>query len=159
MSDIVIKLDAGRDIVHGGSVVQSPVAITGAEKVGTNYSHTYDIPEIPATTGELQTLYTNRYDNSSKIFQIDISAGGTGTVPAVPNKQIEVSQYTFLTDSAAEVSFLSDSTFLVEGMQFMSQGGITANNDEGVLRTSVGEALNIVSTSGSINGNLTYRYK
>lgn len=158
-NNIFFKPIEANPIKHGSSVTLSAPGVTGAEKVDATYTHDQEGVYSTPSTGVLADKYGHRFDQEvDRFFEISIAAGSTGTISAVSNKQIEVSQYHFLTDAASKVSMLSNSTYLISGMNFGAQAGIAQSNKDGLLSTNLGEALNIVSESGSINGSLTYRY-
>ena len=43
------------------------------------------------------------------------------------------------------------------GMALVANGGASANDNEPMLRTNVGENLVLVNSAGNLNGHLTYR--
>ena len=160
MSNIVFKPLSGNDIVHGGVVSLSPAGITGAEKVGTKYTLEESTVSNLPTTGDIAAKYLYEFSSEVPRYAPINATGGTNTlIAAIPNKSIEVSSYTFLSDTAVEVTILSDTTVLASGMQFLSQGGVSADSADGLFKTNVGEALKMTLASGSVDGHLTYKVK
>ena len=110
--------------------------------------------EVTATSGELAYKY-----NSDFLYYalINVAAGATSTiVPAIDGQSINVVDYTILAGADTDVSFLSDTTYLARGMEIAERRGISANSDGGLFETNDGEALKLSTTSGTINGHVSY---
>jgi len=79
-------------------------------------------------------------------------------VAAIAGRQIEVLSYVFVADAASTVTFKSDTTAMSGAMAIAANGGVSSNGDDnGLMLTSKGEALNITNSAGNLGGHLTYR--
>lgn len=90
-----------------------------------------------------------------------ISAGAATQAlrAAVTGRQIEVLSYVFVVDAASTVTFKSNTTAITGGMELPANGGVSAvaGEDQGLMITEKGEALNITNSAGNIAGHITYR--
>lgn len=93
---------------------------------------------------------------AAQSVRIQANAGTSVLVSGVPNREIVVTNYVVLASSATPISFLSASNLISGPMSVSASGGISANSDDFLFKTSVGQSLS-VATSGSLNGHLTYR--
>jgi hypothetical protein len=93
---------------------------------------------------------------NSQSFAIQANAGTSVLVSGVPNREIAVTNYVVVASSATPISFLSASNLISGPMNVSASGGISANSDDFLFKTSVGQSLS-VANSGSISGHLTYR--
>jgi hypothetical protein len=93
---------------------------------------------------------------AAQSLRIQANAGTSVLVSGVPNREIAVTNYVMIASSATPISFLSASTLISGPMSVSASGGISANSDEFLFKTSAGQSLS-VATSGSLNGHLTYR--
>tara|TARA_Y100001936_G_scaffold164608_1_gene160727 strand:+ start:761 stop:1201 length:441 start_codon:yes stop_codon:yes gene_type:complete len=77
----------------------------------------------------------------------------------IAGRQIEVLSYVFVVDAASTVTFKSAATAISGGMACASNGGASAvsADEQGLMITAVGEALNITNSAGNIAGHVTYR--
>lgn len=98
-----------------------------------------------------------RYSTEPTFGVLSVGAATVQLVAAVPGRQIEVLNYTFVSDSPTTVTWKSDTTSISGGMTFGINGGATVNDDDASLRTNVGEALKITNSAGNINGHFAYR--
>jgi hypothetical protein len=78
---------------------------------------------------------------------------------AVAGRQIEVLSYVFVVDAASTVTFKSNTTAITGGMELPANGGASAvsADEQGLMITEKGEALNITNSAGNIAGHVTYR--
>jgi len=62
-------------------------------------------------------------------------------------------------DAASTVTFKSAATAISGGMACGANGGASAvsADEQGLMITAVGEALNITNSAGNIAGHVTYR--
>lgn len=101
------------------------------------------------------------YDFTAQSRSMSLSGGVGGDhilAAGIPNKQMEVTSYSFAASGNTDMSIRSGSN-LLHGPMLVSQGTIF-NQANGVplLRTNVGEDLIINSnSSGGLNGSLSYR--
>jgi len=90
-----------------------------------------------------------------------ISAGAVTQLlrAGVPGRQIEVMSYAFVCDDTTLVTFKSGTTAISGSFAIATNGGISspATDNEAIMTTAVGEALNITNTVGNIAGHITYR--
>ncbi len=164
MSNIMIHVPfTGESINNGGARVQAPLgagssAITGV--ASSNYENNNSSLSTPSS-GDVNSRYEYTFgEDAGRYASINVDAGTTGTiVPAITNKSIEVISYTFLSNALTAVSMLSDSNYIVSGMEVVAQGGVANHGDIGLFQTNINESLNIYTNSGTINGHLTYRLK
>ncbi len=98
-----------------------------------------------------------RYSTEPTFGVLSASAATVELVAAVAGRQIEVLNYTFVSDSPTTVTWKSNTTAISGGMTFGINGGATVNDDDASLRTNVGESLKITNSAGSINGHFAYR--
>jgi hypothetical protein len=90
----------------------------------------------------------------------EISAGAETqeVVAAIAGRQIEVLSYVFVADAASTVTFKSDTNTISGAMAVAANGGASSNGDDnGLMLTNKGEALNITNSAGNLGGHLTYR--
>ena len=147
------KIKTGEDIEQGYAVV-------GSDQLGNYYSISVNIS--PTGLGVLSDYSTLDYKfqddtDSIKNAVIDIDLSSSGVVDAISGQRIEVVDYAFLCDEAATVTIYSDNTEISGPMTFDEKGGISHAPASPTLRTSAGEALRIVASTGNINGHLSYR--
>lgn len=98
---------------------------------------------------------------SNTIFFKSIDQGSAGTstlVAAVANQSIKVVSYVIVFSGAATAIFKSGTTALSGEMSFGANGGVSSigTNDLPILSTSVGEALNITTTTTPAKGHMNY---
>ena len=98
-----------------------------------------------------------RYSTEPTFGVLSAGAATVELVAAVPNRQIEVLNYTFISDTPTTVTWKSNTTALSGGMTVGVNGGATVNDNDASLRTNVGEALKITNSAGNINGHFAYR--
>lgn len=154
MADILQKIISGNAIQNGSAVVTANKAGNSSQNsLPPKFNETQGVTDA---SGEL--LYRYNQDNINTEL-IGVTAGTGTVVSAIPNQKIEVTSYVFLTDLESSVTFLSDSTPISSGMPFDINGGVAAEDDNGLLTTEAGEALRISTTAGSLNGHISYRIK
>lgn len=98
-----------------------------------------------------------KYSVAPSFTSVSVGAASGTIVTGVTGRQIEVLSYTLVSDSATEARWKSGSNNLSGGMAFAANGGASANDNEPMLRTNVGENLVLVNSAGNLNGHLTYR--
>lgn len=149
----------GEPINHGGALSLSPAGLTGVEKIQGNYTVVRESSIDTPTTSHLNNKYQYEFSpNETYNATISVNSGTTGTiVSAIAGKQIEITSMTFITDTATSIDLLSNNTNLVSGMSFPANGGMAPDDNNGLLKTEVGEAFKMYNLSGEINGFLTYR--
>jgi len=77
-------------------------------------------------------------------------------VSGVPGYYIEVNSYTLSANTAAPIKFLSGATDITGPINIGNSGSITSQSEQGILRTNIGQSLSL-NTTGTINGNISYR--
>jgi len=137
--------------ISSGSGFNEGAATVYSSRTGATSSLSSDLTRS-AVPGE-----EYRYSTEPSFAVVNIAVATGTIVSAVPGRQIEVLSYTLVADSATTVTWKSDSTALSGGMTFGANGGASANDNEPMLRTNIGEALNITNTVGTLNGHVTYR--
>lgn len=105
----------------------------------------------------LQYLFND--DDHVEHALIDVSTSDSGVVSAITGKSIEVMSYTFLTSEAATVTFQSNTTPISSGMTFDANGGAAIASPTPLMTTNPGEALNITTSAGTVNGHISYRVR
>jgi hypothetical protein len=142
MSNIKIKSSSG---------FNEAGATTSATPVGESGTLAGDVPRaaVPADG--------YRYSTEPSFGIISVSAATVELVAAVAGRQIEVVNYTFVSDSPTTVTWKSGTTAISGAMTFGLNGGATVNDDDVSLRTNVGESLKITNSAGNINGHFAYR--
>lgn len=98
-----------------------------------------------------------RYSVDPSFASVSVAAASGTLVSGVAGRQIEVLSYTIVSDSATEARWKSGTNDISGGMTFAANGGASANDDQAMLRTNIGEDLVLVNSSGNINGHITYR--
>lgn len=100
--------------------------------------------------GQGRTLYD---------IEVSVSAGTTELVgaPSAPDR-VKVVSYVLVADAAATVKFQSGSTDKSGAMSFAANGGavVPGQPSSPWFACALGEALNIVTTGGAVNGHLSY---
>jgi hypothetical protein len=137
--------------IIGGSGFNEGAATVYSSRTGATSSLSSDLTRS-AVPGE-----EYRYSTEPSFLSVSVGATTATLVSAVPGRQIEVLGYTLVANSATVVTWKSDSTALSGGMTFGANGGASANDNEVMLRTNIGEALNITNTVGTLNGHISYR--
>ena len=137
--------------ILGGSGFNEGAATVQATRAGVTSSLSSDLNRT-ALPGE-----EYRYSTEPTFTSVYIGATTSTIVSAVAGRQIEVLSYTLVADAATTVTWKSGSTAISGGMTFGATGGASANDDQAMLRTNIGEALNITNTVGNLNGHITYR--
>lgn len=98
-----------------------------------------------------------RYSVDPSFASVSVAAASGTLVSGVAGRQIEVLSYTIVSDSVTEARWKSGTNDISGGMTFAANGGASANDDQAMLRTNIGEDLVLVNSSGNINGHITYR--
>ena len=113
------------------------------------------------TSGEMNTTYFYKF-NSETVTTVPFGTTGAETVTvvdAITNRSIEVVSYVVVASGESQVKFLSNTTPLTSGMQLGDNGGVSSTNNEGLMRTSDGEALKFSSSTAStlMGGHVSYK--
>ena len=100
-----------------------------------------------------------RYSVDPTFEKISQAATTASLVAGVADRQIEVLGYTVRCEAKTAITWKSGSTAISGPMTFDTNEGTTVNGNDGkaVLRTSVGEALQLTNASGEIHGHFNYR--
>ena len=98
-----------------------------------------------------------RYSVDPSFASVSVAAASGTLVSGVAGRQIEVLSYTIVSDSATEARWKSGTNDISGGMTFAANGGASANDDQAMLRTNIGEDLVLVNSAGNLNGHITYR--
>jgi hypothetical protein len=138
------KVISGNGFNEGAALVQ-----TNSTGVFSSLSSDLSRAAVPAEE------YRHSVDPS--FGSISVGAASGTIVAGVTDREIEVLSYTLVADSATEVRWKSGSNNLSGGMSFAANGGASANDNEPMLRTNVGEDLILVNSAGNLEGHLTYR--
>ena len=154
MSEEIVKPVRDSEPVKNGGTV-TLVFETGTAASG--------LPVVNSFTpsGELNAdlKYKYDYDEFVNTAILEANVETKELVAAVPNRKIEVVSYVMVTSAASTVTWKSGSTAISSGMPLAANGGVSANNSEGLLRTSAGEALNLTNSAGTVNGHISYKVK
>jgi len=137
--------------IKSGSGFNEAGATTSASPVGVSGTLAGDITRsaVPADG--------YRYSTEPTFGIISAAAATVELVAGVPGRQIEVLNYTFVSDTPTTVTWKSSTTAISGGMTFGINGGATVNDNDASLRTNVGESLSITNSAGNINGHFAYR--
>lgn len=113
------------------------------------------------TSGEMNTTYFYKF-NSETVTTVPFGTTGAETVTvvdAITNRSIEVVSYVVVASGESEVKFLSNTTPLTSGLTLGNNGGVSSTNNEGLMRTSDGEALKFVSNDADsmMGGHVSYK--
>ena len=151
MPDEIVKaVIDGNPIKNGGTV-------TLVFETGTAASGLPGVNSFVASgdlNADLKFSFNPDYVNTA-ILQANVET--KELVAAVPNKKIEVVSYVMVASAASTVTWKSGSTAISSGMPLAANGGVSATNNEGLLRTSAGEALNLTNSAGTVNGHISYK--
>jgi hypothetical protein len=144
-------------INNGGASFGSMGLKTGNTHVISGHPGTNEV----LTSGAMNTSYFYRF-NSEHVTTVPFGTTNSETVTvvsAVTNRRIEVVSYVVVASGESEVKFLSDSTPITSGMQLGDNGGVSSTSNEGLMRTSDGEALKFVSSENNtkMGGHVSYR--
>ena len=145
MASETVKIISGNGFNEGGGTVFSTV--TGQTKDLSN----------PAFSRDALPQDYNMY-GVTEYVTISVGAETGEIAPAVPNKQIRVLSYVFVAFPAATtVTFKSGTTAISGDIALEANGGVSqTGEEEGLMQTAKGEALNITNVAGGIEGHLTY---
>lgn len=105
--------------------------------------------------GQAGYIFIKREGSNQSVSVIN-TTGTAVLVSGVPGYQIEVNFYTLSASTAAPIKFLSGSTDITGLINIGNSGSITSQSEQGILRTNKGESLSL-NTTGTINGNISYR--
>lgn len=148
-------------VISTGNNIEQGHAVVSADMLG-NYD-SVSVNVAPTGLGGLSDYSTLQYkfsdDEHVEHALIDVSTSDSGVVSAVAGKSIEVMSYTFLATAASTVTFKSDTTPISSGMTVDANGGAAVASTTPLMTTNPGEALNITTSAGSVNGHLSYRVK
>ena len=113
------------------------------------------------TSGEMNTTYFYRF-NSDVVTTTPFGTTGAETVTVVDgvaNRSIEVVSYVVVASGESQVKWQSNTTPLTSGMTLGNNGGISSTNNEGLMRTSVGEDLRFNSNEAgtATAGHVSYK--
>jgi len=144
-------------INNGGASLGSMSLKTGNTHVLSPLAGTTEV----LTSGSMNSTYFYRF-NSENVTTVPFGTNGAETVTvvaAVSNRSIEVVSYVVVASGESQVKFLSDSTAITSGIQLGDFGGVSSTNNEGLMRTSDGEALKFSSdTAGTtMGGHVSYK--
>jgi hypothetical protein len=144
-------------INNGGASLGSMGLRTGNTHVLSPFSGTNEV----LTSGAMNSTYFYRF-NSENVTTVPfgtINAETVTVVDAVTNRSIEVVSYVVVASGESQVKFLSNSTPLTSGLQLGDNGGISSTNNEGIMRTSDGEALKFSSSEPNslMGGHVSYK--
>jgi len=170
MSSATQKIIDGNPQPQGGEGIVSIAGARGlaaADKLSSNNTVSPFPPllasEIDNTNAVTNGVLSYRFNSDEVRFApigLNISGGANATgvvVSSVAGRAIEVVDYTVVAEKATTVEFLSNNTPLVSGVHFAANGGASVSSNEGVMVTSLGEALKISTSSGVLGGHLSYR--
>lgn len=102
----------------------------------------------------------NEYSTDLAFVATSGSSGQSTLISAVSGKQISVLNYTVVVDEDSTFQFFSSgvsNTPLSGPMALAGNGGISANDNEIMYRTEVGESLVVSNSSGNFGGHLSYK--
>ena len=144
-------------INNGGASLGSMGLKTGNTHVLSPPTGTSEV----LTSGEMNTTYFYKF-NSETVTTVPFGTTGAETVTvvdAITNRSIEVVSYVVVASGESQVKFLSNTTPLTSGMQLGDNGGVSSTNNEGLMRTSDGEALKFSSSTAStlMGGHVSYK--
>lgn len=140
--------------------IQQGYAVVGADMLGNYDTVNTDVAPtgLGAKSGYSDLDYRFQDDDDSiKHSIIAVDTSDSGVITAITGQSIEVIDYAFLCTADATVTFLSDTTPISSGMTFAENGGISHDSSHVTLQTSPGEALNITTSAGAVNGHISYR--
>ena len=148
--EVVRAAKDGNPIKNGGTVTL--VFETGTAASG--------LPEVNrfVSSGTMHSRYGYSYNPdhvSTAILEANVET--KELVPAVAGKRIEVVSYVMVASAASTVTWKSNTTAISSGMPLAANGGVSATNNQGLLRTSAGEALKITNSAGQLNGHISYK--
>jgi hypothetical protein len=144
-------------INNGGASLGSMGLKTGNTHVLSPHPGTTEV----LTSGDMNTTYFYRF-NSENVTTVPFGTTGAETVTvvdAITNRSIEVVSYVVVASGESQVKFLSNTTPLTSGLTLGDNGGVSSTNNEGLVRTSDGEALKFSSdTAGTaMGGHVSYK--
>tara|TARA_R110000744_G_scaffold91095_1_gene176895 strand:+ start:1104 stop:1619 length:516 start_codon:yes stop_codon:yes gene_type:complete len=164
------KIITGNDQPQGGEGIVSIAGARGlsaADKLGANNTVspfppllTTQIDNSNANTNSVLNYRLNSDEISFAPVGVNTTGGSNATgviVSAIAGRSIEVVDYTIVAEKATTVQFLSNTTPLVSGVYFAANGGASASSDGGLMVTTLGQALQISTSSGVLGGHLSYR--
>ena len=113
------------------------------------------------TSGEMNTTYFYRF-NQDVVTTAPFGTTGAETVTVVAgvaNRSVELVSYVVVASGESQVTWQSNTTALTSGITLGDKGGISATNNEGLLRTSAGEDLRFKSTEAgtAMAGHVSYK--
>lgn len=151
MADEVIR--AARD----GNPIKNGGTITLVFNTGTAASGAPLVNQF-VSSGTMNTRYGYSY-NPDQVRTVGLQADveTKELVSAVAGKKIEVVSYVMVASAASTVTWKSNTTAISSGMPLAANGGVSATNNQGLLRTSAGEALKITNSAGQLNGHISYK--
>jgi len=144
-------------INNGGASLGSMGLKTGNTHVLSPYPGTTEV----LTSGAMNSTYFYRF-NSETVTTVPFATTSAETVTvvdAIANRSIEVVSYVIVASGESQVKFLSNSTPITSGLTLGDNGGVSSTNNEGLMRTSDGEALKFSSDTAAttMGGHVSYK--
>jgi len=148
-----------KSINNGGVRVGAPLGVTGLIN-GVDYGNyvidTYSM--ATPTTGNVNTAYAYEYNQDVvRTAVLGADAETKELVAAVAGRQIEVVSYVMVASAATTATFKSATTAISSGITLAGSGGVSSTNNQGLMTTALGEALQITNSAGTINGHISYK--
>lgn len=101
-----------------------------------------------------------RFSTDPSFVAVSGGVGQTTLVTGVEGRQISVMSYTVVVDAASTFQVFSSGTSntAISGpVSLAANGGVSANDNEIMYRTQVGESLVVNNSAGNFGGHIAYK--
>ena len=151
------------------SSVQKVINSNGFKEFGgvshTNLNGNTQSMSVQLSNSSLPTDADYEFSTDPSFVAISGGTGQTSLVAGVTGRQISVMSYTSIVDAASTFQFWSsgtaespsDRTPLTGPISLAANGGISANDNEVLFRTDVGESLCANNSAGNFAGHIAYK--